>query len=265
MALISCTHFSFALKRMVDINVIIPTPEGNEQITDKKTRDSYNYEQGLPVVYLLHGAYGNYSSWVRFSNIERYAKKYGCAVVMASADNSFYQDMQHGGAYYTFFSKELPAFVTSIFPISKERKDTYIAGLSMGGYGAWYLALSNPEKYAKAASLSGALDIAMLYDQVKKGNMKGPFEWEDIFEKPEHLNGSKADLFYLYSRCKESSVIPELYQACGTEDFLYSMNLSVRDRFKESGVNVVYEEGKGDHNWDFWDYYIQNALEWMMK
>ncbi len=265
MALINSNYYSFSLKRTVEINVIIPTPEGDEQITDKKTQDSYQYEQGLRVVYLLHGAYGNYSSWTRFSNIERYAQKHCCAVVMASAENSFYQDMRHGGAFFTFFSKELPTMITSLFPVSKRREDTYIAGLSMGGYGAWFLALSNPNMYSKAASLSGALDIAMLYDNSKKGSIPGPFIWEDIFEDPSHLKGSRADLFYLLSRCKESGVIPELYQACGTEDFLYPMNQSVRDRIKDSGVEFIYEEGTGDHDWDYWDSYIQHVLEWMMK
>ncbi|TXC90629.1 esterase family protein [Metabacillus litoralis] len=265
MALINCNYFSFSLKRTVEINVIIPTPEGDEQITDKYTQDFYQYEKGLPVVYLLHGAYGNYSSWTRFSNIERFAQKHCCAVVMASAENSFYQDMEHGGAFYTFFSKELPTLVKSLFPVSKKREDTFIAGLSMGGYGAWFLALSNPTMYSKAASLSGALDIVMLYDEVKKGTIPGPFKWEDIFEDPSHLEGSQADLFNLLTSCKESGTIPELYQACGTEDFLYSMNQSVRDRLKEASVEFVYEEGIGNHDWDFWDSYIQNVLDWLMK
>ena len=264
MACIHCNYYSFSLKRTTEINVIIPTPEGDEQITDKKTQNLFHYDLGLPVVYLLHGAYGNYSSWIRFSNIERYAQKYRCAVVMASAENSFYQDIHHGSAYYTFFSKELPTFITNVFPISKKRKDTYIAGLSMGGYGAWFLALSNPQLYSKAASLSGALDIVMTYDEGKKGAIKSPFAWHDIFENPSQLKGSHADLFYLYSQCKESGIIPELYQACGTEDFLYAMNQSVQNRLIKLGANLTYEESAGNHDWDFWDHYIQKVLHWMM-
>ena len=68
---------------------------------------------------------------------------------MASAGNYFYQDMYRGSAYRTFFTEELPMFITSVFPVSKKREDTYIAGFSMGGYGAWYLALSAPHLYAK--------------------------------------------------------------------------------------------------------------------
>ncbi|WP_394524568.1 alpha/beta hydrolase [Lacrimispora sp. JR3] len=264
MASMNCHYYSFSLMRSVDINVIIPTPESDEQITNEETKKAYHYETGLPVLYLLHGAFGDYSSWVRYSNIERYAQKHCVAVVMASAANSFYQDMYRGDAYFTFFTEELPAFIGSVFPISKKREDTFVAGLSMGGYGAWFMALSKPEQYAKAASLSGALDLAMTYEGTKQGDMKGPFFWEQIFENPELISGSDADLLTLYDRCEAAGTIPELYYACGTEDFVYEMNLSVKRGLEERGANAVYEEGPGGHTWDFWDTYIQKVLQWML-
>lgn len=263
MAVMTCNYFSFTLKHNVTINVFIPTPEGNEQITNDEVKNHYHYEEGLPVVYLLHGAYGNYSSWFRSSNVERYAQKHCCALVMASADNNFYQDMYRGDAYHTFFTKELPEMVRSIFPISKKREDTYVAGFSMGGYGAWYLALSKPDVYAKAASLSGALDIANLYVDSKNNVIDAPFSWENIFEDPTKLEGSNADLFKLYDDCKKAQNVPKLYQACGTEDFLYQMNLLVKKKMEQKGADFVYEEGAGGHNWDFWDKYIQNVFEWL--
>lgn len=265
MASMTCNYFSTTLKRNVSINVIIPTPEGNEQITNEKTVKSYHYKAGLKVLYLLHGAFGNYSSWLRFSNIERYAQKHCIAVVMASADNSFYQDMKHGGSYHSFFTKELPAFVTNIFPVSNKRENTYIAGLSMGGYGAWFLALSNPELYSKAASLSGAVDIKGVYDGIKSDEMSGPFEWENIFEETDKLAGSKYDLMALYKSCQKNNNAPKLYQACGTEDFLYNSNLEIKNQLEAMNAELFYEEGQGGHDWDFWDKYIQNVLEWILE
>lgn len=265
MAVFSGQYFSFVMKHNVDLHVIIPTPEGNEQITNEQTQKAYPYEEGLPVVYLLHGAYGNHASWTRFSSIERYAQEHCCVVVMASADNSFYQDMVHGKPFHTFFAEELPAYVTSLFPVSKKREDTYIAGFSMGGYGAWYLALSHPEKYAKSASMSGALDIVALYEAAKNGQIESPFSWEDSFADLDHLEGSQADLFKLYEDCVKKGIVPELYQACGKDDFLYEMNCKVRDRLIKNGVSLTYEEGEGMHNWEFWDKYIQRILDWMLK
>ena len=251
MASMTCHYYSSTLGNNIAINVIIPTPQGNEQIVDQDIQKQYQYETGLPVVYLLHGAYGDFSSWIRYSNIERYAQERCCAVVMASAGNYFYQDMYRGSAYRTFFTEELPMFITSVFPVSKKREDTYIAGFSMGGYGAWYLALSAPHLYAKAASMSGALDIAVLYRQASDGAIDNPFPWHDIFQDPEALSGSDRDLFTLYEQCRKNNTAPSLYQACGTGDFLYDINRSVKKRMEDMQADLVYEEGPGGHNWDF--------------
>ena len=265
MACMTCHYYSSVLGSNIAVNVIIPTPSGNEQIVDKKIQKQYGYESGLPVVYLLHGAYGAFSSWLRFSNIERYAQERCCAVVMASAGNNFYQDMYRGLPYRTFFTEELPAFITNVFPVSKKREDTFIAGFSMGGYGAWYLALSTPKLYAKSASMSGALDIAALYEQAMDGSVDSPFPWDDIYEDPQKLAGSDKDLFELYSRCQKNGLVPELYQTCGTEDFLYDVNVSVKNRMERMNAGLVYREGPGGHNWDFWDVEIRDILDWMLK
>ncbi len=264
MASMNCNYYSFSLKHNVVINIIIPTPEGNEQITSEETKKAYPYEAGLPVLYLLHGAYGDHSSWMRFSNIERYAQKHCVAVVMASADNSFYQDMYCGNQYYTFFTEELPAFVQSIFPVSKRREDTFVAGLSMGGYGAWFLGLSKPDQYAKAASLSGALDLFMTYERTNGEDGGTPFQWDHIFQDPKVIKGSDADLMTLYDRCEKAGNLPELYFACGTEDFVYDMNTSIKTQLEERGSKAVYVEGPGQHDWYFWEAYIQKVLQWML-
>lgn len=261
----TCHYFSHVLNHNTEINVIVPTPEGNEQITATGKDQRYDYENGLKVVYLLHGAYGDNSSFARFSSIERYAQAHNCIAVMAGVENSFYQDMPHGGMYYTFMTKELPEYITRIFPASKRREDTGIAGLSMGGYGAWFLGLSRPDLYSKAASMSGALDIAELYDQANSGAVDNPFSWEDAFgDVARNLRGSDRDLFALIEKDIKSGQLPELYQACGTEDFLFTLNQNVHKRLEEMGVKSVYREVEGHmHNWDFWDLEIQRILDWM--
>ena len=226
MASMTCHYYSSTLGNNIAINVIIPTPQGNEQIVDQDVQKQYQYETGLPVVYLLHGAYGDFSSWIRYSNIERYAQERCCAVVMASAGNFFYQDMYHGSAYRTFFTEELPVFITSV---------------------------------------SGALDIAALYKQASEGAIDNPFPWHDIFRNPEMLSGSDKDLFALYEQCRNNHMVPSLYQACGTEDFLYDINRSVKMRMEDMQADLVYEEGPGGHNWDFWDAYIRRILDWMLE
>lgn len=262
---LTCHYYSRTLMTNVEVNVVIPTPEGNEQITKGEKADRYDYEKGLPVVYLLHGAYGDNNSWMRFSSVERYAQEHTCIAVMAGVHNSFYQDMPHGPKYYTFITEELPAYITALFPASDRREDTFVAGFSMGGYGAWYLGLSRPEKYAKAAAMSGALDIAATYESGKSGALDSPFAWEDAFEDPEKLAGSDKDLFELFRRDREKGIVPELYQTCGTKDFLFEMNREAYRRLTDMGAEIEYHEvPEHMHNWDFWDREIRKIFDWFL-
>lgn len=262
---LTCHYFSRVLNHNTEINVVIPTPEGNEQITEQGPTTRYDYEKGLPVVYLLHGAYGDFSSWMRNSCVERYAQAHNIVAVMAGVENSFYQDMAHGNQWHTYMTEELPAFITTLFPVSKRREDTYTAGFSMGGYGAWYLALSRPDLYSKTASMSGALDIAECCRQCREGIIDGPFPWNNIFADPATLAGSDADLFELYRRDAEKGLVPELYQACGTKDFLIEMNRAANARFTAMGAKIIYGETEDAmHNWDYWDKEIQRILDWLV-
>ena len=267
MALMETHYYSFSMKSNITLNVFIPTPGSDCSITDITNNEKFDYENGLPVIYLLHGAYGDAFSWIRFSNIERYAQKYGVALVMASAGNSFYQDLKGGRSYTKLFTEELPLFIQNVFPVSKDRKKTFIAGFSMGGYGAWYLALTRPDIFGKAASMSGALDIAALFDS--KDEKTDVFSWEDCFgdavKDGNHLKGSKYDLFALYDKAISQGYRPALYQSVGTSDFLYDINQTAKKTLESRGADLTYEEGPGGHDWDFWDKYIQNVLEWFFK
>lgn len=266
MALMETHYYSSSLGSNITLNVFVPTPGSSEAITQINHSEKYNYEEGLPVLYLLHGAYGDAFSWIRYSNIDRYAQERGVVVVMASAENSFYQDLKSGKKYKTFFTEELPVFIQNVFPVSKKREKTFVAGFSMGGYGAWYLGLSRPELYAKAASMSGALDIEGLYNSATiRENENNPFSWEDSFGDPTKLAGSQYDLFTLYDRDVENGCVPKLYQSVGFDDFLYQSNQHVKKILQEKKADLVYEEGNGGHDWDFWDKYIQRVLDWLLQ
>lgn len=267
MALMETHYYSFSMQSNITLNVFVPTPGSDGSITEMNNNKKYDYEEGLPVVYLLHGAYGDAFSWIRYSNIDRYAQDRGIVVVMASAGNSFYQDLKGGNAYYTFFTQELPAFIRNVFPVSKKREKTFVAGFSMGGYGAWYFGLSRPDLYAKAASMSGAIDIAGLCANRVPGN--DPFPWEaafsDVYENGEfHLSGSKYDPFALYDQDVKNGLVPKLYQAVGYDDFLYQSNQYVKEQMEKRGADLTYEEDEGGHDWNFWDKYIQHILDWLL-
>ncbi len=245
MALIECNFFSETLGLCTAMNVILPQP----------VRRRY------PVLYLLHGLSDDHTIWCRRTSIERYADALGLAVVMPAVHRSFYADMATGQRYWTFVSQELPALAQGFFPLSSKREDTFVAGLSMGGYGAFRLALSLPERFAAAASLSGALDQAWGVQHLEPEERQ---EWTNIFGDLSKLAGSPHDLLHLAEQVAQSSgPQPRLYQWCGTEDFLYVENTRFRDHAQRLGLDLTYAEGPGDHEWRFWDEQIQRVLAWL--
>jgi putative tributyrin esterase len=217
------------------------------------------------VLYLLHGHSDDHTAWQRWTSIERYVEGLNLAVVMPAGHLSFYTDMVYGGKYGQFIGEEVPAVVHDLFPLSSKREDTFIAGLSMGGYGAFKMALTHPEQYAAAASLSGAVDIAkVLLPNKDPGNKAWLAEMRNVFGDLSKVPGSQHDLFTLAKKVSKTPVRPRLYQCCGTEDFLYADNIRFRDAVRKLPLDLTYEEGPGEHVWSYWDKMIQNVLAWMV-
>lgn len=256
MILSELRFFSQTLGMQSSIYAMLPQPTSGE------TR-----RPNFRTLYLLHGYSDDHTAWQRWTAIERYVEGLNLAVIMPNVHLSFYTDMAYGGRYWTFVSEELPSLVQGIFPLSTDRADNFVAGLSMGGYGAFKLALAHPERFAAAASLSGALDIRYLVTEA------GPDRDEAWVAGMRHIFGadltkvadSDHDLRTLARRAAQASTKPRLYQCCGKEDFLYQNNLSFRDFLRDLPFDLTYEEGPGEHTWAYWDAMIQPALAWMVK
>ena len=256
MALIQCDFFSHTLDLSCSMNVILPQPPPVQAKDAPEETD-----RRWPVLYLLHGLSDDHTIWLRRTSIERYVEGRSLAVVMPAVQRSYYTDMAAGGRYWTFISEELPRIARSLFPISARREENFVAGLSMGGYGAFKLALTHPERFAAAASLSGALDQAA-HVQTSTGAWRR--EQRSIFGDLAKVPGSRNDLFALADRLAASQTPqPALFQWCGTEDFLYEDNLRFRDHAWGAGLELQYEEGPGDHVWAAWDEQIQRVLDWL--
>jgi S-formylglutathione hydrolase FrmB len=152
-----------------------------------------------------------------------------------------------------------------MFSLSTKREDNFVAGLSMGGYGAFKLALTHPERYAAAASLSGAVDIReVVRAHGRTGDNAFLAEMHNVFGDQSKVPNSKHDLFTLTKKASKNSIKPRLYQCCGTEDFLIADNIRFRDSVRKLPLDLTYEEGPGEHNWAYWDQMIQNVLAWML-
>ena len=216
--------------------------------------------KNLPCVWLLHGLSDDHTCWQRYSAIERHAREFQVGVVMPAVNRSFYTDLPTGGKYYTYISEELPRAMRAFFPLSEKRKDNFVAGLSMGGYGAFLLALTKPENYAAAASFSGAMDVMYFYKNAKPESL-----W--VFGKKPPAN-TDADLFHLLrKRVAEKRNLPQLSLYCGAKDFLYDGNVRMRGELKKLGVPFDYYESPDHaHTWDYWDICVADVLKkWPLK
>jgi S-formylglutathione hydrolase FrmB len=250
MAAIRCDFFSEVLEVGTSMTVLLP------QASEEQIGVSGAADRGgdFPVLYLLHGLSDDSTAWQRYTSIERYAAPLGLAVVMPQVQRSFYADEVHGGSYWTFLTEELPAVVQSFFRISGRREDTFVAGLSMGGYGAFKLALRHPDRFAAAASLSGGLDVQAL-SQV---------EWRQrLFSRVFGGEvGADDDMFSLLDRVDPAGV-PPLYLGCGTEDHLFDGNQRFLEAAKATGLDVHVDFRPGEHEWGLWDATIQDVLAWL--
>jgi putative tributyrin esterase len=219
-----------------------------------------------PTLYLLHGLSDDHTIWMRRTSIERYAAERNIAVVMPAVGRSFYQDMASGPRHWTFLSEELPALCQGYFPLSTAREGTFVAGLSMGGYGALRLALTFPERFAAAASLSGALDIARRLREADKPNSRvSRAEWEGIFGPELRAEGTGADLWHLATKLGASpSPKPRLFLCCGTEDELLGESRAFHQHLDSAGLANTYQESPGAHEWGCWDGQIRGVLDWML-
>ncbi len=259
MALIHMNFFSEVLKMSSQMEVILP-----QDVKSQIGAGTSKHQKKYPVLYLLHGMTDNHTTWSRHTSIERYACERGIAVVMPNGHLGWYTDMKYGYDYYTYISQEIPKLCERFFPcISNIREGRFIAGNSMGGYGAFKIALKNPEKFSGAVSLSGALDAASSAEKSKDKFYSAL--WEDIFGDLKSIIGSDNDIFALAQNLKlHNAKIPKLYMWCGISDSLYDQNVKAKTYLKNLGFDLVYKESEGDHSWKYWDKYIQDALDWIL-
>lgn len=249
MAFLTVNFASSVLEVQASMNVILP-----EAALDAKDARPY------PTLYLLHGLYGDHTDWLRRTNIERYVANMNLAVIMPAVGRSFYTNQVNGYNYWTFISEEVPRKAEEFFHLSNKREDRFAAGLSMGGYGAFKLGLSCPHRFAAVGSLSGAVNMGGLANRIDEAPTMRKKEFEDIFGDIAALPGSQNDLLHLASNVKNC---PQLYMACGTEDFLYQDNLTFKAHAEKLGLPLTYSEQSGTHEWGYWDKTIQDVLAWL--
>ncbi len=258
MALIQVNYLSKVLFRTVPVNVILPS--------DKISFETLDYQGvpdgGYPTLFLLHGLLGNYTDWVSGTRIQRWAEDAGLAVVMPSGDNAFYiPGLAANSDYGAFVGEELPRVMRTMFPLSRRREDTFIAGLSMGGFGT----LRNGMKYAETFSHLAAFSSGIHFFDPNYESLAGE---ESVFGDLAEAAKTDKSHYVVFEQLKARVAAgeveaPKFWMSCGTEDPLMPVNLKFRDMLVDAGFDVTWDEEPRGHDWDFWDSQIKKVIDWL--
>jgi putative tributyrin esterase len=247
MALLTCDFFSDALQVGTSMTVVLP------QRTEEQIGVTGGGSDGPPpLLYLLHGLSDDHTTWHRYTAIGRYAEKAGLAVVMPTVHRSFYTNEAQGHRYWDFVSEELPGIVHEFLRVTGWPEETFVAGLSMGGYGALKLALTHPERYAAAASLSGGLELRQLLLDPHRA---------DLLDRV--FGGTVSAENDVFTLLQQASGVPPLYLGCGTEDPLLPGTRRFADDAIAAGLDVTLDLRPGTHEWSLWDAMIPDVIAWL--
>lgn len=245
MASITLSFHSEALERTVPLRALVPLEDAPRV--------------PMPALYLLHGLYGSEQDWFQYTRVMLWARAKGLAVFCPAGENGFYVNQADTGeAYMRYVGEELPAFTRRLFPLSSRREDTFIAGLSMGGYGALNAGLTYPETFGKVAALSAALRPWKRMDKPQGGGVQRPAYARALFGQ----DTEPWDTLTLARQCGARA--PELWLSCGAQDDLLEENIALVDGLRQAGIPAYFDQPPGAHNWDFWDREIQRVIDWLM-
>jgi S-formylglutathione hydrolase FrmB len=217
-----------------------------------------NYDKAgksLPVLYLLHGAGGDFTNWVsRVPAVKEYADEYNMIIVCPdAASTSWYFDSPIDSTmrYETYMTTELIASVDSQFNTIEHSSGRAITGLSMGGHGAFYLAFRHPDIWGAAGSMSGGLDFRPFPQNWEIKERLGPYEInQETWDKNVVVN-----LIPLLDG-KSLAIIFD----CGVGDFFFEVNQAMHEKLLVAEIDHDYIVRPGVHNWDYWAEAIKYQL-----
>lgn len=265
MARLKISFISYSLNREVDLTVVLPSISCPDAMMNKHHEADPEY----PVLYLLHGYGNNHNGWTAYTNVEYFAEEHNVAVVMMSGENKSYYNHGTEDRFFDFISEELPEYIESILPVSKKPENKYIAGLSMGGYGALLHGLSNSQNYAAIGAFSAA--VAPLNTGRKDDPMAAATDVVEGFE-PATQNVmsdeeyAKLDLRLLAEKAVEEDRKIPVYMAVGDQDFLLGADTEFKDFLVEKGFDVTWDVIPGyGHEWRFWNIQIEKFLDWIPR
>lgn len=219
-----------------------------------------------PVLYLLHGLGGSSADWVSArAHLAAHAAAYRLIIVTPEGADGWYTDSATvpTDKFETYFLEELIPDVERRFRALTTRDARAVAGLSMGGYGALKFGVKHPDRFALAASLSGAFDAAAwdANDPELLGFVRPSIA--RTYGAMDSPTRAANDLFKLFANLPPARIpaLPFIYFACGTEDFLIGSNRALSELLLKRKIPHEYRQLPGAHTWPYWDAQVQEVLK----
>ena len=261
MAFINGTFYSNVLEQEVALDLYLPNDRAENSI---KKPDG--------VVYFLHGMGSSQKRFREYTAANRYAMDNHLAIVYVSAPMSFYSDMKYGMKYYTYITEELPQFLASAYGLDLPREKTFLAGLSMGGYGTLKIGLNNPDMFGAIAPFSAPTNIKMMVETIKKQNPTGTELSTFINVLGEDLEIKDTDdPYYLMEQVSKlpAEEQPRIRLMCGKQDELaniYMQNVEF-DKYAKTLPLADYKfmAWDGGHEYAFWDRAMMHAVAFFLE
>ena len=233
-----------------DVDALVVLPKSYAKSPDRR----------YPVVYLLHGFSGNYTTWAIKTkpDLNKIASKRNVIFVCPDGGNSWYIDSPviPDSKYETFTASELVEFVDKNYRTVASKRGRAIAGLSMGGHGALFLCFRHQDTFGACGSMSGTLDLRMNVNDGKIAVLgeysKNRGAWD------EH---SVANNLHLLCRKNMPAVIID----CGTEDHLFPESEKVHREMLGMRLPHEYITRPGAHKRPYWNDAIDAQILFFVK
>lgn len=233
-------------------------------------KDYESSDKQYPVLYLLHGLFGSCDNWIDSTGIVKYSKSLETIIVLVEGGNGWYVDSENIplNKFENYIIEELILEVEKKFRIDKRKGKRAIAGLSMGGYGAFKFALKRPDLFCFAASMSGAFIAPSLSQHEQKTIFDELLpSINEAFGDQDSQTREQNDIFSLINKTSSQEVLnlPYFYFDCGLNDVFLSVNREIADAMRKQYFSFEFHEIAGGHDWTYWDQQIQVVLNQAKK
>lgn len=239
-----------------------------------------SFHRDYPVLFLLHDEAEGQDEWMHMTSLCRYADQVGLAVVMPNCNRSFYSDYEIRDSksresdtsiqalqkftelmYESYIVRELVPYVRRMFPVSCERRKTFIGGKGMGGFGALKLGLNHPELFGALFSVSGLADLQWAMDHLEEKRE----QFEAIFGGLKAAPGGPEDFAGAIKRLSKAGDLPRIYLTVNSGHVYEESNRRLLAAIQRELPGMTVREIEPELNWEYLDKKTPEILRWLTE